>query len=98
MLYSEIRKWHWAISWDNPLPADSSGMLNGLASLGNVTTIQTKTTVILAPKTGVTWQKIRQTIVANLHPQIGNAFYVNLRSKNAFQWGSKTRHKWKAIT
>ena len=33
MLISEIRGWHWAITWDNPDPPDSSKMLKALNQL-----------------------------------------------------------------
>ncbi len=97
MLISEIRGWHWAITWDNPDPPDSSKMLKALNQLGHLTTVQTKTTVLLAPKVGVGWQRIRAVIVTNLHQKKGNAFYVNLRTRRAFQWGRKTRFHWKKV-
>ena len=93
MLISEINKWHWAISWDNPLPANSSSMLKALGRLGKLTKVQTKTTVVLAPKASVDVAQIRQAIVQNLHPNKGNAFYVNLKSGNARSYSSKTG-KW----
>ena len=100
MLISEIRGWHWVITWDNPLPADSSAMLAALRSLGRLTSVQTKTTYLLAPKKGVGWRQIRAAIEANLHPQKGNVTYVNLRSKGAFEWvewGGKTGHRWRKV-
>ena len=97
MLISEIRGWHWAITWDNPNPADSSTMLKALSRLGRVTKTQTKTTVLLAPKVGVDWRRIRKVIVDNLHREKGNAFYANLRTHGAFQWGRNTRFHWKKV-
>ena len=97
MLISEINKWHWVISWDNPLPADSSGMLKALARLGNLTKLDTKTTVILAPRSTVRIARIRSVIVANLNGNTGNAFYVNLRTSNAFQYSKKNGYRWKIM-
>lgn len=94
LLVSEIQKWHWAISWDNPVPADSSAMLAALSALGKLTKLQTKTTVILAPRGNVPVSSIRKAISSNLHPTKGNAFYANLRTGNIFEWGSNTGHKW----
>lgn len=97
MLISEIKGWHWAITWDNPMPADSSAMLKALQSLGKITEVQTKTTVLLAPKSNVKWPEIRAAIEKNLHPEKGNVFYVNLRSGKTFEYGSKTGRKWKKV-
>ena len=58
MLISEIKRWQWVITWDNPKPANSSTMYSALARLGNVTKIQTKTTVLLAPRAGVSIETI----------------------------------------
>src|SRR5260221_4486586 len=41
MRISEIRGWQWLITWDNPIPADSSAMLRALGNLGRVTKVQT---------------------------------------------------------
>ena len=71
MAESDIKKWHWAITWDNPFLADSSSMLAALSKLGVLTAVQTKTTYILSPKKNVTWHQIRTALVANLHPQKG---------------------------
>jgi hypothetical protein len=95
MYVSELMGWHWAITWDNPVPADSSKMMKQLAKLGRLTRVQTKTTVLLAPKRKVKWRKIRKVLVNNLHPSKGNVFYVNLRSGRAFERGSSTNFKWK---
>ena len=95
MLLSQIMGWQWAISWDNPNPADSSAMLKALRKLGRVSPLHTKTTVILAPKSDVHWRDIRAAIAANLNPRNGNAFYVNMKTKKAFQCGSKTGFFWK---
>ena len=95
MLISELRGWHWAITWDNPVPADSSSMLTALGALGKLTAVQTKTTYLLAPKANVGWRQIRTAIENSLHPTKGNVFYVNLRSGKSFERGSQTGHKWK---
>jgi hypothetical protein len=97
MLLSEMRGWHYGISWDNPCPADSSTMLKSLRKLGKVTRLQTKTSVILFPRVGVTYWDVRRAIVENLHPAKGNAFYVNLRSRETRQYGKRTDGKWKRI-
>lgn len=94
-LISEIRGWHWVITWDNAQPANSSTMLQALSALGKLTQVQTKTTYVLAPRKNVNWRQIRAAIIANLHPTKGNVCYVNLKSGLAWQWGSRTRHKWR---
>lgn len=96
MLRSEIMGWHWAITYDNPLPADSSSMIAALSALGRLTKVQTKTTWMLAPRSTVTWQEIRKAITNNLHPTKGNVLYVNMRTGKAFEWGANTGHKWKS--
>lgn len=97
MLVSEVKRWHYFISWDNPDPADSRTMLSALNSLGKVTTLQTKTSVALAPKSATTWQQVRAAIEQNLHSKRGNAFYVNLRSSLGFHIGKATGRKWKRV-
>jgi hypothetical protein len=97
MLISEIKGWHWVITRDNPMPADSSAMLAALSGLGKLTTVQTKTTVVLALKKKIGWRAIRAAITANLHPTKGNVCYVNLRSGKAFEWGRNTRQKWRKV-
>jgi hypothetical protein len=96
MLISEIKKWHYFISWDNPLPADSSSMLSALRALGKVTTLQTKTSIALAPRSTVHWRDVRDAIKINLHSKKGNAFYVNVRTGKGFQIGAKTKWLWKS--
>ena len=95
MLISELKGWQWAITWDNPKPADSSTMLAELGKLGRLTSVQTKTTYLLAPKSTTTWRNIRSAIESNLNPVKGNVMYVNLRSGKVFERGTKTNHKWK---
>lgn len=95
MLHSEIKGWHWAITWDNPNPANSSAMLAALGRLGKLTKVQTKTTYILAPRKRVKWKQVRAAITGNLHPRKGNALYVNLRSGRIFEWGSNTNRRWR---
>jgi hypothetical protein len=97
MLVSEMRGWQWAITWDNARPANSSKMIKALAVLGKVTKVHTKTTVLLAPKKGVGWQRIRGAIGANLHPAKGNALYANLQSHRAFHLGPGTKGTWKRV-
>ena len=97
MLVSEVKRWHYFISWDNAEPADSRTMLRALKSLGKVTTLQTKTSVALAPKSTTTWQKVRMAIEQNLHKRKGNAFYVNLRTSRGFHYGKGTNRYWKGI-
>jgi hypothetical protein len=77
MLYSEIKGWHWIITWDNPVPADSSAIVAALSALGKLTKVQTKTTYILAPKKHIGWRPIRNAITGNLHRKKGNVVYVN---------------------
>lgn len=97
MLASEVKRWRYFVSWDNPTPADSRTMLAALKALGKVTPLQTKTSVALAPKASTRWQDVRVAIKQNLHPKRGNAFYVNLRSSLGFHIGKATGYKWKRV-
>jgi hypothetical protein len=97
MLRSEIKGWHWAITWDNPEPADSSSMIAALSNLGRLTKVETKTTYLLAPLKKTTWRMIRLAIESNLHPRKGNVFYLNLRSGGAFEYGQNTGRKWRQV-
>lgn len=94
MLVSEVKRWHWLITWDNPQPADSSSMLAALGQLGKLTGVQAKTTYLLAPYGSTTWRQIRNAISGNLNPSKGNVVYVNLRSGNIFEYGRHTGKKW----
>jgi len=89
MLVSEILGWYWLITWDNAKPADSSAILRALKRLGRVKPVQTKTTVLLAPRAGVGWRQIRAAITASMDPVKGNATYANLRTQTAWQWSPK---------
>ena len=97
MLISEIQGWHYFISWDNPVPTNSSARLKALSALGKLTKVQTKTTVALSPRASTKWRDVRNAIERNLHRQKGNAMYVNLRSGKAFQIGSRTKNLWKQV-
>jgi hypothetical protein len=72
-------------------------MLKALKKLGRVTLVGTKTTCVLAPKEGVSWQQIRHALQTNLHPSKGNVFYVNLRTGSAFQLSKRTGYEWKSV-
>ena len=95
MLTSEIHGRYYFISWDNPVPADSSSMLKALQALGKVTPLHPRTSVALAPKSKTTWRDVRAAIDQNLHPVKGSAFYVNLHSGKGFHFGAKTKRLWK---
>jgi hypothetical protein len=95
MLVSEMRKWHFAISWDNPDPPDSSSMLKSLNKLGKLYEVETKTTVVLAPNSDVSHNDVREAVRKKLNPTKGNAIYINLKSRNIFECGAKTNFKWK---
>ena len=97
MLISEIKGWHWAITYDNPMPANSTALLAALKKLGRLTAVQTKTTYLLAPKKQVNWRQIRAAITMHMHHTRGNIFYVNLRSGGAFEWGKNTQFKWRRL-
>ena len=97
MLVSEIRGWHWVITWDNPQPANSSALLNALNGLGHVTELGTKTTVALAPMQNIRPKDIRAAISENMNLETGKVVYVNLRSHKAFQWGPDTGNKWRQV-
>ena len=90
-----LPEWHWAITYDNPLPANSSSMIAALSDLGTLTQVQTKTTWMLATNKGVNWRDVRSAITSNLHPSKGNALYVNLRTGKAFEWGRNTGRIWR---
>lgn len=70
-------------------------MLAALSALGNLTKVQTKTSIVLAPRVGGHGRAIRKGISTNMHPRTENAFYINLRTGNAFDWGYATRFKWR---
>jgi len=97
MLISEIKGWHYIITWDNPVPASSATMLSTLKKLGKISTIETKTTVALSPKASTNWRDIRNAITENLHEKKGNALYVNIMSGQSFQYGRKTNYKWDKV-
>jgi len=97
MLISELKGWHYMVSWDNPVPANSSSMLTSLKKLGRVTEIQTKTTIALSPRSSTGWRDVRSAIVNNLNPKKGNAIYVNIKSGKTFQYGKGTKYKWKKV-
>jgi len=98
MLISEVQGWYYFISWDNPVPADSSAILKALQALGKITTLQTKTSVAFAPKSTTSWRDVRSAIEQNLDSKKGSAFYVNLRSNKGFHIGAKTKRAWKKVT
>lgn len=95
MLISEIKGWYYYISWDNPMPADSSAILRALRGLGKVTVLQTKTSIALAPKQGISWRDVRKAIEQNLNQSNGKAFYVNLRSGKGFEISRQTKWRWR---
>ena len=98
MLLSEVKGWHYFISWDNPQPADSSSMLKDLERLGKVRSLETKTSVVLSPKRKTTYHHVREAIKKNLNREnlkTGKAFYVNLRSGQGFEIGKSTKWKWR---
>jgi hypothetical protein len=98
MLISKVQGRYYFISWDNPVPPDSSAILKALEALGKVTRLQTKTSVALAPRKNKTWRDVRRAIELNLDRKKGNAFYVNLRSGKGFHIGAKTKRAWKRVT
>jgi len=97
MLISEVQGWHYFISWDNPVPADSSKMLRALKKLGKVRKLQTKTSVALSPRANTHWADVRAAIIDNLNDKKGKAFYVNLRSGKGFEVGRGTSWAWKEV-
>lgn len=95
MLISEVKGWHYFISWDNPKPPNSAKIKDALSALGKVTQLLTKTSVAFSPRRGTHWRDVRSAIRDNLDTKKGNAFYVSLRSGQAFQIGEKTNWRWK---
>jgi hypothetical protein len=85
------------ISWDNPVPANSTRMLRQLKKHGSVRKMEPKTTVALTPHGNTDWRKIRRTITRNLHPSRGKASYTNLNTRGAFEYGRSTNFKWKRV-
>jgi len=55
---SDIKDWHYAVTWDNADPADSKKMLADLAIVGRLTKIETQTTFCISPYKG----KIGETL------------------------------------
>lgn len=96
MLVSEIKGWYYYISWDNPVPANSRSMLKALRALGNVSVLETKTSIALAPKQGYSWRHVRTAIEENLNQTTGKAFYVNLRSGKGFEISQRTNWRWRS--
>jgi hypothetical protein len=96
MLISEVKGWHYYISWDNPVPANSSAMIKALAALGKVSSLKTKTSVVLSPRSTVGYRDVRSAISGNLNQKTGSAFYVNLKSGRGFQISHKTNWLWKS--
>lgn len=96
MLISEVKGWHYFISWDNPVPANSSAMIGALRDLGKVSPLKIKTSIVLSPRSTVGWQQVRLAISSNLNETTGSAFYVNLRSGKGFQISHKTKWRWKS--
>lgn len=98
MLISEIKGWHYFISWDNANPANSSSLLKALEALGKVSTLETKTSIVLAPYSTTHWKQVRDAIRKNLNQNTGKAFYVNLRTGKGFEIGASTKWLWKSAT
>lgn len=96
MLISEVEGWHYFISWDNPVPANSSAIIKALRALGKLSELKTKTSVVLSPRSGVSWHQVRHAIKNNLNQTTGNAFYVNLKSGKGFQISHRTKWLWKS--
>jgi hypothetical protein len=87
------------ISWDNPVPANSTRMICQLKRHGRVRRTEPKTTVSLTPYgRRVDWRRIRRTIARNLDPSRGNAMYANLNSRRAFEYGRSTNYKWRRVS
>lgn len=95
MLISEILEWQWAITWDNADPnSDSTKLISAFEQLGAISKMETKTTVILSPKANVADREIRDVIANNLDQSKGNAVYVNIKTREAYEWGTHTGHVW----
>jgi len=95
MLWSEIVKWQWAITWDNAAPNRNSAPLRAaLGSLGRIDDLATKTTVILSPKVGVTEAQIKAAITQNLDPTTGSASLTDLQTRDVWEWGPNTQQTW----
>jgi hypothetical protein len=97
MLLSEIKGWHYLITWDNPDPPNSSTMLAALRKLGKITLLATKTTAALSPKSHIDWTDVRSAIEANLSPVKGKAVYVNVRTGKTFHIGKATKWAWRRV-
>ena len=95
MLVSDVLGWHYFISWDNPVPPDSSKIIEALEKLGRVTRLTTKTTVALSPGASSTEHDVQNAIKGNISKEDGNAVYVNVHTGKGFQIGKETEYLWK---
>lgn len=62
MLISEIYGRHYFISRDNPVPADSSAMLEVLGAIGKTAEWQSQTTVALSSQAATKWRDVCNAI------------------------------------
>lgn len=82
MLDSELTNDFYIITWDNPLPANSSGMIRALKRLGRVEGVHAKTTVKLFPKSSVNFGNVRRSVRINLNRRTGRAVVVSIANKH----------------
>lgn len=85
------------ISWDNPIPANSSKMIANLKECGRVTKLSTSTSVLLSVKPNINIEKIRDIIKSNLNKKNGRAFYVNERKRLTFHIDARVSFHWKRV-
>ncbi|ARU26071.1 hypothetical protein [Cellvibrio sp. PSBB006] len=85
------------ISWDNPIPANSSKMLSSLKKHGKVKNVSIKTAVTLRVNASASWREIRNTIKLNLNKKNGKAVYVNAKTNKTFQIDAKKCFHWKEV-
>jgi hypothetical protein len=67
---------------------------------GEIQSVYTKTTVVLAPLKKSKWRKIRKAIESNLNSlkhKVGKATYANLRSGRCFECVMTRKKRWKRV-
>jgi hypothetical protein len=95
MLISELNNDFYLITWDNPVPANSRGMLSALGRLGRVEIVHAKTTVKLWPKSTATFGKVRYNVRMNFHRTKGRAVIVGVEQKHVSHMDNAIRRgKW----
>jgi hypothetical protein len=59
--------------------------------------METKATVILSLKANMADQEIRGAIANKINWSKGIAVYVNLKTREAYEWDTHTEHVWQKV-